>query len=84
MLDKFPKDLSLYEKVVALNIPHDNHASDLYLPVNEVTRKLVSAAEYPHACNVTTFISQIDKRQWFDVPFAYEPYWQARQSKQAA
>ena len=72
--------MSLYEKVVAAGIKHSNHASDLYIPVNEDTTKLI--AEYEYKCNVTKFVSQIDGKVWFDVPFAFIPWWEARQNKQ--
>lgn len=64
---------SIYDKVIAAGIEHDNHCSDLYIPVNEETRKLVN--EYEHKCNVTTFMCNVTKVPWFDIPFAYEPYW---------
>jgi lipopolysaccharide biosynthesis regulator YciM len=48
------------------------HCSDLYLLKNSVSEKLVS--QYEFRCNVTTFRSQIDGKIWFDIPFAYYPY----------
>ena len=65
-----------YQHVLTQGIRHDNHCSDLYVPVNLETTRLVN--KYRFKCNVTTFISQIDGKQWYDVPFAYEPYWERR------
>ena len=65
--------MSIYEKVIAAGITYDNHESDLYIPVNPETRRIVF--EYPYRTNVTTFVSQIDGKLWFDVPFAYTPFW---------
>ena len=64
----------LWEQVKGLGIEHSNHASDLYIPVNEVTKKLI--AEYEFKKNVTRFINNIDGKPWYDVPFAYGPFWE--------
>lgn len=47
----------------------DHHESDLYLKVNENSKKLVG--EYDFKENVTTFIDEIDNELWYDIPFAY-------------
>lgn len=67
---------TLFHQVKEAGIPFDNHCSDLYIPVNMKTQKLV--AEYEFKQNVTTFSSAIDKTPWFDIPFAYDPYWESR------
>ena len=67
---------TLFEKVVKLKIDYGSHCSDLYLPVNEITQKLIN--DYKYKCNVTSFISQIDGKRWFDIPFAYDEYWRAK------
>ena len=65
--------MELFDKVKDFNIPYSSHESDLYIPVNKETTKLIN--EYEFKCNVTRFTSQIDKKQWFDLPFAYIPFW---------
>jgi hypothetical protein len=67
---------NLWERVKAAGIPFDSHATDLYIPVTEETRKLI--ADYEHKSIVTTFVSNIDKKLWFDIPFAYIPAWEAK------
>lgn len=47
----------------------DHHESDLYLKVNENSKKLVE--EYYFKVNVTTFVDQINNELWFDIPFAW-------------
>lgn len=70
--------LSLYESLKAAGIQTDNHESDLYFPENEVTREIL--ARYPAEQGIATrFVSQIDKQAWFDVPFAFTPYWERKQ-----
>jgi hypothetical protein len=50
----------------------DNHASDLYIPVNEITQAILDRhPERPR----TIFTHEIDGTQWFDVTFAFEPWW---------
>ncbi len=66
----------LYEAIIAMGVKMDSHESDLYIPVTKETKALVAQYEYKE--NVTTFKSQIDGAIWFDVPFAFIPFWEAR------
>lgn len=54
----------------------DNYASDLYLKVTEQSINLVEQYEYNN--NVTMFKSQIDNKAWFDIPFAFTPFWKTK------
>jgi len=54
----------------------DHHESDLYLKVSDVSNILVS--EYAFKQNVKKFTSNIDGKLWFDIPFAYDPFWDKR------
>lgn len=63
----------LYNAAKEMGIEIDHHESDLYLPVNAKTRGLV--AKHKFKTNVETFISQIDGKLWYDIPFAYQPFW---------
>jgi hypothetical protein len=45
--------------------------------VTPATEALVK--DYEFASNVTRFTSNIDGEQWFDIPFAFDPYWEAKQ-----
>ena len=51
----------------------DHHESDLYVPVNDVTQRIIEAYEFKS--NVQRFVSQIDRTLWYDIPFAYDPFW---------
>ena len=64
--------IELYTSVKASGIPIDHHESDLYMPVTPLTRALV--AEYEFKGNVTRFTASTGGA-WFDVPFAYQPWW---------
>jgi hypothetical protein len=66
--------MSIYEKLKAANIPIDNHESDLYALKTPESKSIIDQYEFKE--NVKTFISQIDKHEWYDIPFAYDPFWQ--------
>ena len=51
----------------------DHHQSDLYLKVTPISEELVKNYEFKN--NVKRFYSRTDKSSWFDIPFAYSPYW---------
>lgn len=67
----------LYDKMLNAGVEIANHCSDLYVPVNEITRSIVN--DYQFKANVTQFTSNIDGKQWFDIPFAFLPWWEARE-----
>lgn len=51
----------------------DNHESDLYIKVNPVSKELINNYEFKN--NVTTFKDDVNKELWYEVPFAYIPFW---------
>ncbi len=69
------KDESLYQECLRRGIPTANHASDLYIPVNATTTRLVAE----HGKSVTTFVNQVEGGLWYDVAFAFDPFWEAKQ-----
>ena len=56
------------------HIPHDNHESDLYLLATDEARKLMK--EYGKSGAV--FTSKVDNKMYYDIPFAYQPWWDKR------
>jgi hypothetical protein len=64
---------TVYEQLSRAGVELDHHESDLYARVTPESRAIVEAYEFRN--NVTTFRSQIDGTPWYDVPFAYDPYW---------
>lgn len=76
-----PNKPDLYTQCVAAGIPTANHYSDLYIPVNEVTRKLVAEYAAAGGTQATMFHNQVEGGTWYDVPFAYSPYWEEKQNK---
>lgn len=67
----------VYYQLKAAGIPLDSHESDLYAKVTDESRKIVKASGL--VC--TMFISQIDGLPWFDIPFAYAPFWERRSGR---
>lgn len=65
--------LSVFDLVKNLGIEFTNHESDLYVPRTEVTDRIVQIGSMYNHMHATTFTSEIDKKQWYDIAFAY-PY----------
>lgn len=66
----------LYLKALETMEPEqiDHHESDLYIMVTPESKKLIS--DYEYKFNVETFVSAIAPHVlWYDIPFAYSPYW---------
>jgi hypothetical protein len=67
--------MSLCTDLMAAGIPIDSHESDLYCLATPEARALIGRAGH---YSVTRFRSTIDGRDWYEIPFAFEPWWQAR------
>jgi hypothetical protein len=70
---------SIYKQLVSAGVEISNHESDLYAEVNEASKKIVS--EYANKGNVKMFTNEVTKTLWYDIPFAYEPWWEKRLDK---
>lgn len=76
--------MTIYEKAIA-TLPADcidHHESDLYIKRTPASKRLID--EYKYSRSVETFCSPIDNCIWFDVPFAYDPYWNQKTNKMEA
>ena len=72
--------MTLYESIMLAGVPTSNHESDLYFPMTAETRAILS--QYPtEDKNSHVFRNNMDGATWFDVPFAYTPWWEARANK---
>lgn len=72
---------NIYECAVAIMQPKDidHWCSDLYLKVTDESKALVS--EYEFNNHVKTFIDAIDHVLWYEIPFAYTPYYSNREPR---
>jgi len=69
-------DKTLYEQAKELGVEIGSHESDMYIPVTPDTQELIN--NYRFKSQVSRFISNIDSKLWFDVPFAFTPWWDKR------
>jgi hypothetical protein len=68
---------SLYADLKANGIETDHHESDLYFPRNPQTMAILS--RYPLQKNIASiFIHTVTNTQWYEVPFAYSPFWASK------
>jgi hypothetical protein len=74
---------SLYQRLVAAGVEVANHYSDLYFPVNELTMEIVDEARIDgvYASKPKMFRHSQLGTLWFDAPFQFDPYWQARSAQ---
>lgn len=68
--------INIYEEALnRLNTEDiDHHYSDLYLRKTKESERLIE--EYLYRGNVTTFVCNIEKDEWYEIPFAYAPYFE--------
>lgn len=59
----------------------DNHASDLYLKVNDISRELVFKYEFTASVKMFLVETETEVELWFDIPFAYDPYWEEKEAE---
>lgn len=69
--------MSLYTDLIEAGIEVSNWQSDLYFIVTEETREILSRHPLQKS-NATTFKNQVTGRRCYDVPFAYDPFWEGR------
>ena len=70
---------NIYEELKNAGVEIANHESDLYCPVNVITKEIVSRYEYSQ--NVTIFKDQITGKPWYNIPFAYTPFWENKKEE---
>jgi len=68
--------MDIYRQLKEANIKLDHHNSDLYVIKCPESEAIIE--KYKFKNNVTTFISQIDGKVWYEIPFAFMPYWERR------
>lgn len=65
----------LYEEIVKVTTPEQrgNWCSDLQCRVTRDTERVIDRYQYRHL--VTSFHSRIDGTLWYEIPFAFTPWW---------
>ena len=64
---------TIYEQLKEAGIPLDHHESDLYALLTPESTAIIS--KWSFLSSVTTFKSQVDGKTWYDLPFAFQPFW---------
>lgn len=72
--------MSLYTDLRDAGCELDNHESDLYVKSDPTSREIIAQYKTDHPpCLVTRiFVNQTDGTQWIEVPFMFDPWWEAR------
>lgn len=67
---------SVYQKLIKVMKTNEvsHHESDLYVKVTDVSSNIIN--EYKFKRNVSTFISQLTGSPWYEIPFAYDPFYE--------
>ena len=68
--------MSIYKQLKEAGVPLDSHESDLYALRTPESKEIVK--EYQFRSIVQTFRNQIDNKIWYDIPFAYDLFWERR------
>lgn len=82
-----PQMPSLYEEMKAAGCNIGNYQSDLYVEATTLAREIIRRridAGCVASRNATLFRSEDPRdkgKLFFDCPFAFDPYWTARQQK---
>lgn len=68
---------TLYDQLKAAGCELDSHESDLYVRATPEAKAII---EQEGSC-YGKFVNQKDGKVWFEVSFAYDPWWKARATK---
>ena len=70
--------MSLYSELLAAGVDISNHESDLYFEINDISDAILK--NHPEA-RPKRFLNQMTKTMWYEVYFAYDPWWARREGK---
>lgn len=70
--------MSIYREMLQYGVETDNHESDLYALDTPAARQIIARAGRSFDRTITRFRSQVDGRVWIEIPFAFDPFWEAR------
>lgn len=68
--------MTIYEQLKQANVSLDHHESDLYAEVTPKSAAIINSYEFK--TNVTKFVAQGTNELWYDIPFAFDPWWDKR------
>ena len=65
--------MSIYEELLKIDAKMGHWKSDLYVKSAPEVDELISNYDFKYKINM--FTSNIDGQLWYDIPFAYDPFW---------
>jgi hypothetical protein len=75
---QYPK--SLYRRLVEAGLKTDHHEADLYVERTEASLAIIEQfKDEGGLVSPATFVSQVERTPWIDLPFQYDPFWEAKQ-----
>lgn len=66
--------MDIYKELKKAGCEIDNHCSDLYVKKTDKSTAIVNR----YTGTVSTFVSNTDKTIWYELPFQFTPWWEAR------
>jgi hypothetical protein len=67
---------TLFQELIAAGCEIDNHESDLFVKDSPISRSIIKRYSDSSAAKATLFRSTSDNEMWWDIPFAYDPFWE--------
>lgn len=65
---------SVYQALTEAGCKTDSHESDLYVEATDKAREILSNS----GAGFSRFRSKVDGKDWFDVPFMFDPFWECK------
>ena len=71
----------LYDELLAAGAEMDHHESDLYVKSTPEVDAIIDKHYEADGGMLLRykFISQIDRKPWWEIPFAYKPFWDSKE-----
>jgi hypothetical protein len=71
---------TLYDEFLAAQCELDHHESDLYVKADRVSRAIIAAARADRRLATYPTLFRSEGALWFEVAFAWAPFWRRRAS----
>ena len=70
---------TIYERLIEAGIEVEGHESDMYVRVTKESMDIIGQWEVDTgALRTVTFAAEPDGARYYDLPFQYTPYWDAK------
>jgi len=70
------RDRGIWDDLTAAGCELDNHESDLYVKDTPTAREVIK--RFTVNCKPQRFRSRVDNAIWIDLPFMFQPFWDAK------